>query len=373
MGLLRFFLALSVIAGHAQTTVWGSNGIGAWYAVNFFFIISGFYMAMVMNEKYSDAPVSDFYVSRALRLFPVYYVGLIIALMVSMDDIVIFFHQLNSGGKVFFIAQNLFIFGQDLSYLFCIEKLSGGCASPAHLSVNAPSWSLSVELMFYLVAPFVLKSGFRTLCFFLFGCLYIFSLRGIDFPVSGVDFFAEADQSVFNYYIFPSSIMFFGAGALAYHLAKRGLGSLYFLAVPVVFFMSYTKTTMPFWHLLIIGLAIPVLFSHTKNNRLDRWIGELSYPAYILHFPVLIFLGDYAKSHPQLFSHVSLGSWVALVSCLMGAILHVTVEKRVNRYRREGQFFSTPGAMRWAPPVLLMVYFMLPALCIAYIAYVQAS
>lgn len=51
MGFLRLFLALSVIAGHSQSTVFGFNGIGAWYAVQFFFIISGFYMAMVLNEN----------------------------------------------------------------------------------------------------------------------------------------------------------------------------------------------------------------------------------------------------------------------------------------------------------------------------------
>ena len=73
MGLLRLFLALSVIAGHASSTVFSFQGVGALYAVNFFFIISGFYMAMILNGKYEDKTSIQFYKSRVFRLFPTYY------------------------------------------------------------------------------------------------------------------------------------------------------------------------------------------------------------------------------------------------------------------------------------------------------------
>ena len=42
MGVLRLFLALSVIAGHAGTTIFSFNGIGAWYAVNLFLSFRAF-------------------------------------------------------------------------------------------------------------------------------------------------------------------------------------------------------------------------------------------------------------------------------------------------------------------------------------------
>src|SRR5580692_4405555 len=110
MGLLRLFLALSVVAGHSGTTILGFNGIGAFYAVNFFFIISGFYMAMVLTEKYKTTPAVLFYKSRIFRLFPTYYIGLLLAVAVSHKAIFDSFGTLDLSGKLFFIFQNAFIF-----------------------------------------------------------------------------------------------------------------------------------------------------------------------------------------------------------------------------------------------------------------------
>jgi peptidoglycan/LPS O-acetylase OafA/YrhL len=45
---LRLLLALAVVAGHAGMQF----EIGPRYAVNVFFMISGFYMTLVLNEKY---------------------------------------------------------------------------------------------------------------------------------------------------------------------------------------------------------------------------------------------------------------------------------------------------------------------------------
>jgi len=105
MGLLRLFLAVSVIAGHSGTTVFGFKGIGAWYAVNFFFIISGLYLAMVLNEKYKEKVAIYFYISRVLRLFPVYYVGVLLAIFVSYRAIGDFFDHLSIGAKLYFMIK----------------------------------------------------------------------------------------------------------------------------------------------------------------------------------------------------------------------------------------------------------------------------
>lgn len=205
MGLLRFFLALSVIAGHAKTTVFGFNGIGAWYAVNFFFIISGFYMAMILNEKYKDITPVNFYKSRAFRLFPAYYVGTLIALFVSFGNVVDYYEHLSIGAKFYFIFQNVFIFGQDLPYLLCIKTTSFGCASPVGMTINPPAWSLAVELGFYLTAPYILKSEQKTFAFVLLGCGYLLSINKIHFPLDSVEYLRSVDISAFNYYFYPSS------------------------------------------------------------------------------------------------------------------------------------------------------------------------
>lgn len=375
MGLLRLFLALSVIAGHAETTVFSFNGIGAWYAVNLFFIISGFYMAMVLNGKYKDISPIHFYKSRIFRLFPTYYVGVLIALIVSFGAISNFFDHLSIGAKIYFVFQNLFIFGQDLSYLLCVKTISFECAYPVGMTINPPAWSLAVELGFYLIAPFVVKSEKKTFAFVLLGCVYLLSLNGINFPLGQNNHLGSVDISTFNYYFYPSSFIFFGGGALAYHLSKRNPEPHYFAAVFAIVLLSFTQTIMPFWHLLFISMSIPVLFNYTAKNRIDRSIGELSYPAYILHFPVLLFIKPYMKSHPQYFSFIGLGSWVAIVSCAMGLLIYVSIEQKVSKYRESKNFFQNPFFNekfgKRISIILLLCYLFVPIFTVTYVYKLQ--
>jgi len=50
------------------------------------------------------------------------------------------------------------------------------------------------------------------------------------------------------------------------------------------------------WVSLCIGFIIPfvgiaILFQHTQNVKSDSYIGELSYPMYICHIPILWIAG----------------------------------------------------------------------------------
>ena len=69
MGVLRCLLALSVLLVH-DVDGWFKLIDGA-AAVQCFFLISGFYMALVLNERYAD--LGSFYFNRALRLLPTYW------------------------------------------------------------------------------------------------------------------------------------------------------------------------------------------------------------------------------------------------------------------------------------------------------------
>jgi peptidoglycan/LPS O-acetylase OafA/YrhL len=51
MGILRFILALSVVIFHAGAC-WGVKMVQGQVAVQAFYLISGFYMALILNGKY---------------------------------------------------------------------------------------------------------------------------------------------------------------------------------------------------------------------------------------------------------------------------------------------------------------------------------
>ncbi len=368
MGFLRLFLALCVIAGHAGTTVFGFLGIGAWYAVNLFFIISGFYMAMVLNEKYHDTPVNVFYKSRALRLYPIYFVGLAAFLVTSGD----FFYtqvyqQLDTFYKIFFVLQNIFIIGQDISSVICSKTITGQCINPVVMTINPPAWSLSVELLFYIVAPFILKSPKRTVLFFFYGVLYLIACTYIKFPVDA-SHFENSTYKSFYYFFYPSSFVYFAAGALSYHFSKGSFTPKYCIMLVAILLSSLTFTEMPMWHMFFISASIPLIFGITKHNKLDRIIGEISFPAYIIHIPILVFLRGKVDIWKPIFEHVSLGTITALITCIVGIALHFTIEKAIDKFRHNNLKQKPNGVVyKLVKFIVMPVIFSIPVVFLVHI------
>jgi len=68
---------------------------------------------------------------------------------------------------------------------------------------------------------------------------------------------------------------------LDYYLNKFYSVPNYRTALIAIFFSVVVQMIMPSWRLFFIGLAVHVLFSYTKNNRIDRAIDESLYSIYI--------------------------------------------------------------------------------------------
>ena len=84
MGILRTILALAVVVYHSYK-FFGLRMCGGQVAVETFYIISCFYMALILNEKYVGVgSYKKFILSRFYRIFPVYWIILILALLLSL-------------------------------------------------------------------------------------------------------------------------------------------------------------------------------------------------------------------------------------------------------------------------------------------------
>src|ERR1700722_2221241 len=85
MGLLRFMLAACVIAGHSSPIA-GLPLLDAGLAVKTFFMISGFYMTLILTSKY-HAERGGYWLfisNRFLRIYPSYLVVLAVSGLMYM-------------------------------------------------------------------------------------------------------------------------------------------------------------------------------------------------------------------------------------------------------------------------------------------------
>src|SRR5580765_603812 len=174
MGYLRTYLALCVVAAHSTVLVPWQMHTGQ-QAVQIFFIISGFYMAMILSGKYDST--KNFYISRWLRIFGPYYMILIAIVLWSLVWGLLShnFLTLSSyvskplahnglAGILFVAITNLTLFGQDWALFlkhdvgqrFAFTSNFGTSKSALWKYLVIPQcWSIGIEETFYLAVPFI--------------------------------------------------------------------------------------------------------------------------------------------------------------------------------------------------------------------------
>ena len=336
MGTVRLFLALAVIAFH--TGIGKSFPIEGREAVVLFYLISGFYMAMILNTKYvGHGSTLRFYKSRYLRLWVPYIVVsgfYLVGLSLSIIKLPAFsnINQLPLPQLIANYCSIFFIFWQDLFYLFSVNNTGHLIYLPYdepgfngyRFIINPVVFSISLELCFYMLAPFVLRSFNKTVIFTTIGFLWhlYFNLKGN----KGLDV---------EYHLFPSTFLFFGLGAISYWvmIAKN---KFKFQAVHLCLFMILIMLPwMEFvarWLLVaLFFFSIPAIFNLPKNFKIDRIVGELSYPVYLVHFPVILIIIQHVK--PQTLNHLFF--YTTTLSIVLAFILHWAVEKPLSKYREQ--------------------------------------
>ena len=303
---MRFLLAVAVVFHHS-TTPGNIPLVDGHQAVRLFYIISGFYMAMILEQKYplNRRGLWIFYTNRAARIFPVYWVVLIgaaafyggaLIFTQRMPERLQWYSLLNEGGHGGFLVglglSQLILFGLDGLSLFDFQgsilglggTVSGG-KTAGFLCLVPQAWTLAVELLFYLFAPFLVQTRSRLLIL----------LCGAGILIrAGLSIWKPHESLSLNYFWFPLQIPFFLMGILSYrwmkistdfwrnHWMRIGGGGIAFMVV-----MGYGWIPVgvaPILSCGAIGLFIPALF-HIEG-KVGEFLGELSYPIYVVHILV---------------------------------------------------------------------------------------
>ena len=162
MGAIRFTLALSVAVWHLPCAPF--RLLNAAVAVLAFFTISGFYMAMVLSEKYPAA--KSFYAARFLRLYPAYaaVAAFMVLWFVLTNSPTAFTTRLpvSLAEQTVLAFLNIAVAGQDF-YEFSRNAFGSGNFLNAQWMLVGQAWSLSSEIFFYCLAPFAVRSAARTI------------------------------------------------------------------------------------------------------------------------------------------------------------------------------------------------------------------
>lgn len=307
--------ALDGLRGIAVLLVLGFHfGIGAWFlglknplvaatrygwiGVDLFFVLSGFLITGILyDERRSPHYFRNFYARRTLRIFPLYYLGLLFAALLVM-----FWPPLAKIESKTFLWPSLYLSNIAIA-------ADSWLAIPEHMSHY---WSLSVEEHFYLFWPFVLRFGTRSQLMVMAASLATAALvLRIVLVVSGAD-------PTLVFVLTPTRLDSLAIGGFL-SLAVRGPGGVQALlrpaarvggaAVVLVLLLNavrrsineydpfvqtagFTLWALAFGGLLISGIAWSPLKNLLENPGL-RWLGRYSYGLYVWHYPIyFVFFED---------------------------------------------------------------------------------
>jgi peptidoglycan/LPS O-acetylase OafA/YrhL len=344
VGIIRFLLAAAVVLGHAPG--WGGvglppiiNPLPPYFAVQAFFVISGFYMEL-LRKRYQPAPIWIFYSNRYSRLIASYWIvcAATALLMIAMP-------------KVPFPAAN-FRFDSTgeaaLAWFFNIAMVGQDFASFVQLS-NAllipQGWSLALELWFYLLVPLLWRTSDNTL----------WSILGASLVMRLIIILSPLPFVPWQQRFFPAELMFFMIGMLSFRhaddirrLISGGRGCMLAICVLIVFVGWVIPSTIwsetqpkPMWPYSVIlavllYLTLPAVFEFTKNSRIDRNIGEFSYPIYLTH----IMVGYFFEPAQRLWD----GLLLLALSIAVSAPLVYFVELPLERWRNNRLRFVIPSS-----------------------------
>lgn len=308
MGLLRFLLSASVILAHSAS-FFGFSGMGS-SAVPAFFIVSGFYMSLILSTKYlGPNRIWLFYSNRALRLYPVYFAVLAVFVALSQLGVGAWpMSQISTAAanplrlavdgtppSLWAAIPNLTFVGADVIRVFVVDLetmhlqpwLTGIVEGPNYRGsyqylVMPPIWSLGVEIVFYAMAPLLASLSNRQ--------LFVLSL--IALVVNLVMYYTLRGFLAWFHLLAPLNIIYFIIGMLVHrsgsnlrssNASKRGL----LISIPFILWAcwqllpSSPLLTWAAW--FCFAAALPSLFQATKNSRVDAALGAYSYPMYLCH------------------------------------------------------------------------------------------
>ena len=308
-------------------------------AVDFFFVLSGFVIGYAYDDRWGKMGTWSFFKRRLVRLHPMVVFGTVVGIC---------FYYLGQCGLFPQIGN---IPAWKVILAFVMGCLMIPCGPRMDIrgwgefnSFNGPNWSLTWEYLGNILYAFIFRrlpniilgilvaaAGFLTLdlCLNLnvFGLLTEARNSQMYTPIGGWSLTSEQVYIGLTRLFYP-----FLAGLLLSRIGKRIRiqGGFWWCSVILAVVLSipcvggegsilngiYNAFCIIVIFPLIVMIGAGSVINGAKGNRICDFLGQISYPLYITHYPLMYVQMCWVYSHPDapLFAHLTMNIGVVVLS-----------------------------------------------------------
>ena len=340
---LRGFAVLAVVLYHCHARLTGTwiypAVLWGWAGVNLFFALSGFLITSILLESRGKPHYfRNFYARRALRIWPVYFLLLVVCYAVPdwfLGDSIA--HQ--SNWKIL------------ASYAFFVQNLRH-FPLPGTLG---PTWSLAIEEQYYFVwAPIVLLFGalspHRLRNWLLPAILVAMIAASPIFRMSHAHFLNTTHTLIHLEGIAMGSLLALGLHRLPLSrrswltlgLISTGMGFL--LAATIAGGTAFLDTGLALGFTGVVIAAVAATGSRNPISVLLRrgplpFYGKISYGLYMTHILVFVYFGNFDarlddKYHLGMPGNLAIVALRLIASTVVATILWYAFESQILKFKR---------------------------------------
>jgi len=355
---LRALAVLSVLIFHAFPSILPGGFVG----VDIFFVISGFLITRIISKEFKKGSFSfvDFFSRRILRLYP--------ALILVLVSTIVFGYIALLPDELVSLAWNSFAGSLFFSNIYQWQESLGYFEKASELNPLMHLWSLSVEEQYYLFFPFFISLLFLkkiriefavllVLTFSLFFNIYTYEKNTVlnffsplarfwEMAIGGILSFLYEKAHTFSLQKRLDSII----SKLIYsdgRIENRISSEITFLVSIILVFYSLIfingSVRYPGYQALIpVVAAVGIIASAASSrigglllgNQISIFLGKISYPLYLWHWPVLSYLYIINSGTPHRDTRI-----LALIFSAMAAwITYEIVEKNI-RFKNKSRIY----------------------------------
>lgn len=300
---------LANIYNFANFSIFQNGG----YAVEFFFVLSGFLISSLLFKEYETTGtinIKHFYIRRGLRIWPVYYLLIFIYFFI-VPSVIPFLSDTLLVKIDYAFTNNDFVL-----FICMLPNIVVAFGNGSYLN---PLWSIGVEEQFYAIWAPLIKFFYRNIVTIFFGiiiikpaALFIWDLWMNDSSVSSEAFYTFARGLKFE------SMAIGGVGAYIVHKYPEKLSfifnnksqSIMIVLLSLIFCFNITLSSGSFGYLYLSfvnnplstiftsSLFICLILNVSLNDRswiktehpVLNFLGDISYGIYMYHLSIEMFL-----------------------------------------------------------------------------------